>query len=57
MGQINAGKFIASTGIEFPSYTESQKTTNLEWNTTNGERHPDGLTERRDGEVPRAGEA
>ena len=29
MGQINAGRFISSTGIEFPSYTESQKPTNL----------------------------
>ena len=29
MSQINAGKFISSTGIEFPSYTESQKPTNL----------------------------
>ena len=29
MGQINAGKFISSTGIEFPSYTESQKPTTL----------------------------
>ena len=29
MGQINAGRFISSTGIEFPSYTDSQKPTNL----------------------------
>ena len=29
MGQINAGKFIASTGIEFPSYTNNNKPNNL----------------------------
>ena len=29
MSQINAGKFIASTGVEFPSYTDNNKPTNL----------------------------
>ena len=29
MSQINAGKFIASTGVEFPSYTNNNKPTNL----------------------------
>ena len=42
MSQINAGKFIASTGVEFPSYTESNKPTNLGtgatiYNSTNEE--------------------
>ena len=42
MSQLNAGKVIASTGIEFPSYTESNKPTNLGtgatiYNSTNEE--------------------
>ena len=42
MSQLNAGKVIASTGIEFPSYTESNKPTTLGtgatiYNSTNEE--------------------
>jgi len=42
MSQINAGKFIASTGVEFPSYTNNNKPTNLgrirdlEWTRMDG---------------------